>query len=229
MDALNERFGVRHPFPVAPGPPNRPLDHWERADMLNVELIALGWADTRVVVRFYLPRLPQSPNDEASSLIVERIIHSVKHSKPWLCAFCGAPAREFTGQTFSPYGVNPPQSVLFLHFACDLNQEHVIEGLRANHRILQEVRQGSLGPLEMWLKIPPRPIQAMRPLAGSCGYCERDNSVRETTLRRCGGCHLTRYCGKICHKMDWPKHKLGCKTIHSVSYINWESERPRRS
>ena len=43
MDALNERFGVRHPFPVAPGPPNRPLDHWERADMLNVELIALGW------------------------------------------------------------------------------------------------------------------------------------------------------------------------------------------
>ncbi|KAH9887989.1 hypothetical protein C8Q73DRAFT_711629 [Cubamyces lactineus] len=225
---MDDPFGLRQPFLIAPGPPNRHLESWERIDMLNVELIALGWADTRAVIRFHLPRSHQHPNDEVTShLIVERIIQAVKHSKPWLCAFCGAPARESTGQTFSPYDANPPQAVLFLHFACDLDQEHVTEGLRANHRILEEVRQGSLGPLEIWHKVPPRPPQAMLPLAGSCGYCERDNSVKEATLKRCGGCMLTRYCGKVCHKMDWPKHKVGCKAIHSVTFENWESEFPR--
>ena len=31
--------------------------------------------------------------------------------------------------------------------------------------------------------------------------------------RRCGGCHLVRYCGEACRDADWPRHRPQCRRL----------------
>ena len=67
-----------------------------------------------------------------------------------------------------------------------------------------------------------------------CLLCRKEGSLR------CGGCKEVRYCSKDCQQIDWPSHKLLCKSVaefaaekrpspmHSRSIIFPEKEsRPR--
>ena len=31
--------------------------------------------------------------------------------------------------------------------------------------------------------------------------------------RRCGGCHLVRYCGEACRDADWARHRRQCRQL----------------
>ncbi len=44
-------------------------------------------------------------------------------------------------------------------------------------------------------------------LVDKCGYCNKTNEK----LSRCSRCRLQLYCGPVCQKTDWPKHKLVCQ------------------
>jgi hypothetical protein len=44
------------------------------------------------------------------------------------------------------------------------------------------------------------------PVENLCAMCEQPG------VHACAGCHAIRYCSKLCQKMDWPLHKLLCKT-----------------
>ena len=46
----------------------------------------------------------------------------------------------------------------------------------------------------------------------SCELCKSPSSSY------CTGCKCTSYCGEICQKKDWPRHKSECKKL--ISYQN---------
>ncbi|KAF2183482.1 hypothetical protein K469DRAFT_582613 [Zopfia rhizophila CBS 207.26] len=43
--------------------------------------------------------------------------------------------------------------------------------------------------------------------SGLCAMCNKPGTMT------CGGCHCSRYCSGDCQKLDWPVHKLLCKTF----------------
>ncbi|KAI0807509.1 hypothetical protein C8Q74DRAFT_1227877 [Fomes fomentarius] len=194
-----------------------PLKDWERADKLNIELVGYGWQERRVMVRFHLPKDRDTGRMQLALLFMGR---DVKHSKNWLCEFCGAPSRETHVQTLSWQHLDPPRLIVYIHYVCDFDQPHVINGLRASHDLLNSVN-GQLGPFPT--SFPSRQPNAIYPLAGSCACCERDETVNlGTALKKCSGCKLTRYCSVECQKKDWPRHKVTCSKIYSVNFENWE-------
>ena len=44
------------------------------------------------------------------------------------------------------------------------------------------------------------------PEKGNCEICGEEGS-------RCSGCYITHYCGSICQKKDWKRHKPLCMDI----------------
>ncbi|OJT07669.1 hypothetical protein TRAPUB_1468 [Trametes pubescens] len=132
----------------------------------------------------------------------------------------GESARETNFQNLSWHHLNPPRLIIYVHFVCDMDQPHVREGLTAMHGMLQQLR--AAGPMP---SLPKRPAGVSYPLAGSCAFCERDETAsgdEEVQLDRCSGCRMTRYCGTECQRKDWPRHKVTCAMVHSVEYENWD-------
>ena len=41
-----------------------------------------------------------------------------------------------------------------------------------------------------------------------CPVCEQNNASS-----KCGGCHNISYCGEVCQRADWPRHKKNCKLL----------------
>lgn len=112
---------------------------------------------------------------------------------------------------------------LQLHFICDLDEPHVRKGLTAMHGMLQQM--GGAGPMPSFNSLPKRPVGGTYPLAGSCAFCERDDTAsadEDVQLDRCSGCRMTRYCGVQCQRRDWPRHKVTCAMVHSVKFENWD-------
>ncbi|KAI0748203.1 hypothetical protein C8Q80DRAFT_723888 [Daedaleopsis nitida] len=194
-----------------------PLQGWERADKLNVELVGYGWQEKRVTVRFHLPK---DRDQTRIDLAVNFMGRDVKHSKSWTCEFCGAPARETQFQVLSWTHLDPPRLVVYIHFVCDMDQPHVLLNLRALHDMLNRMNMGRLGSFED--SLVGKDVDVVFPLAGSCACCQRDATANlDNGLKKCSKCKLTRYCSEKCQKRDWPRHKVTCGKIQSVNFENW--------
>ncbi|KAH9848744.1 hypothetical protein C2E23DRAFT_417762 [Lenzites betulinus] len=73
---MNNWQGLRSP----------PLKDWERADKINIECVGYGWQEKRVIVRFHLPKDRDVDRIQLATALMGR---DIKHSKNWLCEFCG--------------------------------------------------------------------------------------------------------------------------------------------
>ncbi|OJT07670.1 hypothetical protein TRAPUB_1469 [Trametes pubescens] len=169
--------------------------------------------------------LPKDTDIRCTQSNVTALLRDVKHSKHWQCKFCGAPAREADFQNVSWPHLNPPRLVTHAHFICHIDEPHVRKGLIATHGMLQ--RLGSAGPMPPYASLPKRPAGVVFPLAGSCAFCERDETAGgdrdgEPQLGRCSGCRMTRYCGVECQRRDWRRHKVTCARVHTVEFENWD-------
>ncbi|EJF65930.1 hypothetical protein DICSQDRAFT_159041 [Dichomitus squalens LYAD-421 SS1] len=199
------------------GFPAPPLKDWERADKLNVEFVGYGWEGKRVIVRFHLPK---DRNNERVQLALLYMGRDMKHSKNWACEFCGKPSRETHVEMLSWQHLDPPRLVLYIHFVCDIDEPHVMQGLTSCHNMLNTMHMGQLGPMPDRLERQPGAVYA---LAGSCACCERDETAANAqTLKKCSKCKLTRFHSLECQKKDWPRHKVTCSQIYSVTFENWE-------
>ncbi|EIW54764.1 uncharacterized protein TRAVEDRAFT_39272 [Trametes versicolor FP-101664 SS1] len=200
--------------------PAPPLKEWERADKLNIELIGYGWAEKRVMVRLHLPK---DRDMDRIQLAVALMGRDIKHSKHWLCEFCGAPARETHFQNLSWHHLDPPRLIIYIHFVCDMDKAHVRAGLTTSHNMLNLAQGGAMGPMPSFDTFGQRPAGVAYPLAGSCGHCQRDETAGAGAgMMRCSGCKMTRYCGAECQKKDWKRHKVSCGMVYTVSFENWD-------
>lgn len=46
-----------------------------------------------------------------------------------------------------------------------------------------------------------------------CGKCHQKKHYKD--LLTCSGCKIVQYCSRECQKLDWPKHKEGCKKLQA--------------
>jgi len=53
-------------------------------------------------------------------------------------------------------------------------------------------------------------LPAIPALATTASYCVR---CRLAATMRCAGCHVTRYCSKLCQRKHWPVHKETCASV----------------
>ncbi|KAL1948726.1 hypothetical protein VTO73DRAFT_10532 [Trametes versicolor] len=232
----------------------RPLFDWERMCKLNVELVGYGWQGKRLIARFHLPQdTDLSCTQRRASALARDVKHS-KHWQCEFCGEylpnaskmpadsthlqARPPARRTfrtsPGTTSTRRGssymyvprTNPSAHATLtlptpqLHFVCDMDEPHVRKGLATMHGMLQQM--GGAGPMP---SLPKRPAGVSYPLAGSCAFCERDDTASEdesAQLDRCSGCRMTRYCGVECQRKDWPRHKVTCAMVHSVKFENWD-------
>ena len=58
-----------------------------------------------------------------------------------------------------------------------------------------------------------------------CCFCKRFADV-DVKLKRCSGCHVTKYCSYHCQKKHWPEHKSLCKNIQELIACNQTSSIP---
>ncbi|KAI0721018.1 hypothetical protein C8T65DRAFT_705492 [Cerioporus squamosus] len=177
---------------MEPFPPGTtyPLKDWERQGKLNVELIGYGWEEKQVIVRLHLSKDP-----------LTFMGRDVKHSKNWMCEFCGAPARETHIMVNSWHQLEPPKLIVYIHYVCDMDQRHVLDGLRMTHNMLNVAAMGRLGPFPT--TFPPKQLGVTYLLAGSCACCQRDETTNDPgSLKKCSQCKLTRYCSVECQKTD---------------------------
>ena len=73
----------------------------------------------------------------------------------------------------------------------DADEPHVDQGLTSYHNMVNAMHMGQLGPMPDRLDRHPGMVFA---LAGSCAYCERDETAESTAaLKKCSKCKLTRY------------------------------------
>ena len=45
-----------------------------------------------------------------------------------------------------------------------------------------------------------------------CWNCHKEESI-ELKLSKCGGCKKAKYCGQVCQKQDWDRHRDQCQKI----------------
>ena len=87
--------------------------------------------------------------------------------------------------------LDPPRLVVYNHYICDADEPHVDQGLTSYHNMVNAMHMGQLGPMPERLDRHPGMVFA---LAGSCAYCERDETAESTAaLKKCSKCKLTRY------------------------------------
>ncbi|KAI0821826.1 hypothetical protein BC628DRAFT_1328573 [Trametes gibbosa] len=192
-------------------PADVPLKDWERADKVNLEVLTYGWEGKMATIRLHLPmdRDMQRLHDATRNLI-----RDVKHSRFWKCEFCGRPARETQVQTATWVRVTPPRMAMYIHHICDHDRRSCFGDMEAVHKAMLRLDDRPETPLPR----PPRKNAGEAfPLSGSCAGCEEDESM-DKTMRRCGGCKLTRYCSVACQRKDWSRHKSTCKQVHSVTF-----------
>lgn len=79
---------------------------------------------------------------------------------------------------------------------------------------LAQVRRGAWGGGEGTGK-PVEPMFNPGFLPYSCVVCKR-GGLTKTSLTRCAGCKLVRYCGKAHARAHWRTHKRGCKALAAL-------------
>ncbi|EIN07524.1 hypothetical protein PUNSTDRAFT_136202 [Punctularia strigosozonata HHB-11173 SS5] len=180
------------------------------------------------------PRLPQhdmpivpggGEREEYVQALLRRIMFSIKHSGSWQCEFCGKPARETVIQFNSWLRLTPPRAVAYLHAICSSDPGPCRTTFDAI-----DLRMGLMSghPLRAPQYVPREPGQVF-PLLAACASCEEEktadiNTPGKTSLMRCSGCKVTRYCGKACQREDWRVHKEFCKILKSARWVQWDAE-----
>ena len=108
----------------------------------------------------------------------------------------GKPSRETHVQTMFWHHLDPPRVIVYIHYVCDMDEAHVQAGLTGYHNMMDSVNQGRLGPMSSF---PPlKPSGFVFPLAGSCAWCERDETAIDgANMKKCSQCKLTRYAGLV--------------------------------
>ncbi|KAI0754128.1 hypothetical protein C8Q80DRAFT_1137070 [Daedaleopsis nitida] len=204
-------------------PGNLPLQEWEDASKLNVEVNIYGGNGQHGLVRMHLPK-PTGSFQEARIAVIY-MSFDLKHSKVWTCEFCDKPARE-TQLSCVDYMtirgfVNDESALLpvwrmpvYIHHVCAMEHRKCQPALRQAHNRINEKHAGLMGP-----HVPPEPRPGGRkevyPLSASCAHCKTDASSR-ADMKRCSACKMTRYCSADCQRGDWRRHKTACKCVRSV-------------
>ncbi|EIW54746.1 uncharacterized protein TRAVEDRAFT_50887 [Trametes versicolor FP-101664 SS1] len=176
------------------------LEGWERADKLNVRLTGYGWAKTRMAAHFYFP---EDFNLDHIDTMLRAFTRDIKYTKDWGCESCGDPAQEVVFEYIadSPSGLK--LVVASAHFMCSKDQQRAVhKGVSRVHDTMDYLGLEGAGA--------PYPSMAKRP-AG----------VVYALARGCAGCRMTRYCGTVCQKRDWARHKGVCGKVHEVVFENW--------
>ncbi|RPD60279.1 hypothetical protein L226DRAFT_471578 [Lentinus tigrinus ALCF2SS1-7] len=197
-------------------PGQGPLQDWEDINKMNIDVNIYGGNGQHAKVRMHLPK---DENYEDARLTVLCMFMDLKHSKPWTCEFCGAPARETQMQTV-PYVFFPICRLpVYVHHVCDMDKPECQAALRATHDRINREHKGIMGPHPPQMGKPPGEVY---PLSASCANCKTDASADvNAAMKRCGGCKVTRYCSAKCQKEDWPRHKFACKAIKSAEFDGW--------
>ncbi|RPD60273.1 hypothetical protein L226DRAFT_555144 [Lentinus tigrinus ALCF2SS1-7] len=192
-----------------------PLQEWEREDKVNLEVVTYGWEGTKCTIRFYLPmeRDKQRLHD-----MTRNLIRDVKHSRDWMCEFCGRIARETQVMTLTWTHLSPPRMAIFIHHICNHDRQECFAELEEHHYAIKMLNNLPQTPL-------PRPRRKRpgdrHPRASSCAGCQKD-ATSSMELQRCSRCKLTRYCGTECQRDDWKRHKQTCSQIYSVLFEGWD-------
>ena len=79
-------------------------------------------------------------------------------------------------------------------------------------RLCPRCREPACGNQSSYQKLSPFAVQCCSPVALSslaCAVC-----VIVGHSRICSRCKLIAYCGRSCHKLDWPHHKAECTAAH---------------
>ncbi|PIL23077.1 hypothetical protein GSI_14385 [Ganoderma sinense ZZ0214-1] len=171
-------------------PGHQPLKQWEDPTKLNIEVNAYGWQGQHALVRLHLPKEDDFENARLAALFM---IFDFKHTKPWLCEFCGEPSRE-THMQFVPYvTLDVCRMPVFIHHICDMDKASCRAAMRTVHDRLNSQHGWLMGPHAPPLSKPPDEIY---PLGASCATCKTDESAR-VDMKRCSACKMTRYCRHI--------------------------------
>ncbi|EIN07517.1 hypothetical protein PUNSTDRAFT_136196 [Punctularia strigosozonata HHB-11173 SS5] len=201
--------------------------------VIELEVFLYGSNQKRLELKLS-PRLPRDDmpvvpgggeREEHVRWLLRRMSFSMKHSGTWECEFCGKPARETQCQFNSWLHLSPPRAVAYLHAMCSTDPGPCRSAYDAIDR---QMCLMSGQPLRGPQYIAREPGQIF-PLLAACASCEEEktadiNTPGKTTLMRCSGCKVTRYCGTACQREDWPAHKEFCKILKSARWVQWDAE-----
>ncbi|KAJ7259687.1 hypothetical protein C8J57DRAFT_1338970 [Mycena rebaudengoi] len=192
---------------------------------LEVQVFIIGYDDSgcKVVLRKKIP--PQAQNnlpllDRWAQQHINSIGYDMKHTQRWACEICGRPARETWFDPRPSLDLQQPRVILYIHHLCEAGGGTCHRAAEKRIRDRASKSGGVPPPPPIYL---PKPDGPEIPLAGGCIRCQRDETAAAGfELKRCTGCHLTRYCSTECQKEDWPRHGKICKTIETVEWIRPE-------
>ncbi|KAI0066246.1 hypothetical protein BV25DRAFT_1913017 [Artomyces pyxidatus] len=178
--------------------------------------------DQRRVELSLRPRLPtpgmRPPQiQEWVKAMLKRMSKDMKHTQLWHCEFCDKPARESLYNTMFWTHLTPPRANVYFHNVCNAVEGQCARNLRMMDREMAQ-NTGHPSTLDTRVYLPGGPY----PLAASCVKCNKETDIK--TLKKCGGCQLTRYCGTECQRSDWKRHKEFCKMLTEVKWT-WENPR----
>ncbi|KZS90903.1 hypothetical protein SISNIDRAFT_430420 [Sistotremastrum niveocremeum HHB9708] len=138
----------------------------------------------------------------------------VKHSEAWKCSVCGEQKSDCNVASW--IHLPQPKVNLYIFTVCDLDKRSCYEAIQVQRRMMSTVSGVPYQPP----MFAPKPPGVQFPLAGSCAMCEKDATASpDAGILRCSGCKLTRYCGAVCQKNDWSRHKAACKAVKDVQWV----------
>ncbi|KAF8169935.1 hypothetical protein BJ912DRAFT_158834 [Pholiota molesta] len=165
------------------------------------------------------PAIPENIRGKVEALkiwsqsLVMSMGNDLKHTDEWTCEICGKPARETKYDVASWTHLQEPRIVIYIHHVCDAGNKTCSTTIDR-----QSAQMAAMSGLRA--DFPEFDSDGVEyPLAGSCLNCQKDTSAK-STLSRCGGCKLVRYCGTECQSSDWKRHKKICKMIKSVNWVD---------
>jgi len=200
----------------------------------------LGSNPHRVEVDFIVPIIPSSLAGDHPKLMeyaheqVSRILLDLKSCYAMTCEFCDKPAR---ANIFSmaAYLHLPPKGEIwrgepspgpflmaYIHALCSTKNECSKQALAASNQLEQVYMKGEL-PKESEDLVPVASqsndvdASVLSPRHGSCAHCK---SFETASLSKCAACKVTSYCGVVCQKSDWPRHKRTCKWVESAKTVH---------
>ncbi|KAA1475050.1 hypothetical protein DENSPDRAFT_841777 [Dentipellis sp. KUC8613] len=204
--------------------------------VLLISAFIYGYNEIRLEADLALPVPAEvSMTDEtAHKYQLARVIADLKHSYPMTCEYCGKPAME-NHLNFASWSHLPPKGQMwmgrpspgpmgnaYIHAVCSMSGD------------CGKMAQGMgnwLGGLAIATGTPPErtkiQMEDMEPIRfpknGSCAYCQTDESI-EKPKSRCSKCKATQYCGPACQKSDWSRHKVTCKWIRGIRFVDEHGE-----
>ncbi|KDQ11035.1 hypothetical protein BOTBODRAFT_470491 [Botryobasidium botryosum FD-172 SS1] len=213
----------------------------------------LGSNNYRVEVDYVVPIIPPSLAGNSAKLMeyaqeqVKSILIDLKSCYAMNCEFY-KPARAniFSmagylhlppkGETWRGHPSPGPFLMAYIHALCSSKNECSKQALAASSQLEQVYLKGEM-PKDQEDVAPTVPLDdseqnevdpsALFPRHGSCAHCK---TFEKGSLSKCAACKVTGYCGALCQKADWPRHKRMCKLVENAravhidngTTINWK-------